>query len=161
MQIRRFEPDDLDDVVNVILPIQRDEFGFDVTIDDQPDLKIIPEFYQRGLGEFWVAEVDGRIVGTIGLVDIGGGLAALRKMFVAAEWRGRAHGVAAKLLGLLLATANQRGITAVYLGTTDRFLAAHRFYEKNGFVEVARADLPESFPVVFVDTKFYVHRLGG
>ena len=161
MQIRRFEPDDLDDVVNVILPIQRDEFGFDVTIDDQPDLKIIPEFYQRGLGEFWVAEVDGRIVGTIGLVDIGGGLAALRKMFVAAEWRGREHGVAAQLLGLLLATANQCGITAVYLGTTDRFLAAHRFYEKNGFVEVARADLPESFPVMFVDTKFYVHRLGG
>lgn len=161
MQIRRFEPRDFHDVVNVILPIQRDEFGFNVTLDDQPDLKIIPEFYQSGLGEFWVAEADDKVVGTIGLVDIGGRLAALRKMFVASEWRGREHGVAAQLLGLLLATANERGITAVYLGTTDRFLAAHRFYEKNGFVEIARAELPESFPVVFVDTKFYVRRLGG
>lgn len=159
MQIRRFEPRDFDAVVNVILPIQRDEFGFEVTLDHQPDLRIIPEFYQRGLGEFWVAENGYKIVGTIGLVDIGGGLAALRKMFVAADWRGREHGTAAKLLGVLLATARERGIRAVYLGTTDRFLAAHRFYEKNGFAEVAKSDLPASFPVVFVDTKFYVHRL--
>ncbi|AMS42256.1 GNAT family N-acetyltransferase [Aminobacter aminovorans] len=159
MHIRRFEPRDYDAVVNVILPIQRDEFGFDVTVDHQPDLRIIPEFYQRDLGDFWVAEADGKIVGTIGLVDIGDGLAALRKMFVAAEWRGREHGIAAKLLGLLLATARERGIRAAYLGTTDRFLAAHRFYEKNGFAEVARSDLPASFPVVFIDTKFYVHRL--
>lgn len=161
MHIRRFEPRDLKAVVNVILPIQRDEFGFNVTLDDQPDLRIIPEFYQRNLGDFWVAEADGKIVGTIGLVDIGDGLAALRKMFVAAEWRGREHGIAARLLGLLLDTARERGIRAVYLGTTDRFLAAHRFYEKNGFAEVARDDLPANFPVVFVDTKFYVHQLGA
>lgn len=161
MQIRRFQPSDFDAVVSVILPIQRDEFGFDVTIDDQPDLRIIPDFYQTGRGDFWVAEVDGVVVGTIGMVDIGGDLAALRKMFVAAEWRGREHGVAAQLLHLLLNTARERGIKAVYLGTTDKFLAAHRFYEKNGFTEVARSDLPASFPVVFVDTKFYVNGLGG
>ena len=159
MQIRRFLATDFDAVVSLILPIQRDEFGFDVTIDDQPDLRIIPDFYQTRRGDFWVAEVDGKVVGTIGMVDIGGDLAALRKMFVAAAWRGREHGVATQLLDLLLNTARDRGVTAVYLGTTDRFLAAHRFYEKNGFAEIARSDLPASFPATFVDTKFYVHRL--
>jgi len=30
--------------------------------------------------------------------------------------------------------------------TTDGFLGAHRFYEKNSFCKIARTDLPESFP---------------
>lgn len=34
-------------------------------------------------------------------------------------------------------------------------LAAHRFYEKNGFRELARSELPERFPVMAVDSKFY------
>ena len=46
-------------------------------------------------------------------------------------------------------------VAAVYLGTTAKFLAAHRFYEKNGFREIAREALPDSFPVMAVDTKFY------
>jgi predicted N-acetyltransferase YhbS len=41
------------------------------------------------------------------------------------------------------------------LGTTAKFLAAHRFYEKNGFREIAQTELPASFPVMTVDTKFY------
>ena len=46
-------------------------------------------------------------------------------------------------------------VREVYLGTTAKFLAAHRFYEKNGFVEIDHSELPESFPVMVVDTKFY------
>jgi hypothetical protein len=32
-------------VVSVILPIQREEFGIPVTLEDQPDLLDIPGFY--------------------------------------------------------------------------------------------------------------------
>ena len=46
-------------------------------------------------------------------------------------------------------------IKEVYLGTTPQFLAAHRFYEKNGFISIALKDLPEDFPVLQVDKKFY------
>jgi RimJ/RimL family protein N-acetyltransferase len=42
------------------------------------------------------------------------------------------------------------------LGTTAAFLAAHRFYEKSGFRLVDEADLPETFPRMAVDTRFYV-----
>jgi N-acetylglutamate synthase-like GNAT family acetyltransferase len=98
------------------------------------------------------------VIGTIGLKDIGAGQTALRKMFVAAPFRGREFGVAAQLLNTLLEEAWQRGVKEIYLGTTDKFLAAHRFYEKHGFVEVAKQALPESFPVMKVDSKFYVLR---
>ena len=157
--IDRFEPDDTNAVIDVILAIQRGEFGFSITADDQPDLRAIPDFYQTGTGDFWVARKDGKVVGTIGLKDIGSGQAALRKMFVAASFRGREFGVAARLLSRLFEHARERAITDVFLGTTDKFLAAHRFYEKNGFLEIAKGALPKSFPLMGLDTKFYVARL--
>jgi GNAT superfamily N-acetyltransferase len=158
IQICPFEPADRQGVIDVILPIQREEFGIEINARDQPDLQTIPDFYQVGLGGFWIARTNGQVIGTIGLKDIGGQQTALRKMFVAAPYRGREFGVAAQLLSALLEDAWQRGVRAIYLGTTDKFLAAHRFYEKHGFVEVAMEELPESFPVMKVDSKFYVLR---
>ncbi|MBZ9789442.1 GNAT family N-acetyltransferase [Rhizobium sp. 3T7] len=155
IEIRPFVASDIDDVFSVILPIQREEFGIAITADDQPDLAVISDFYQSGKGQFWVAVRDGQIVGTIGLKDIGNDQTALRKMFVAAEVRGREHGVAARLLAQLVAHAEDHGIKDIFLGTTDKFLAAHRFYEKNGFSEVSKSELPRSFPLMAVDTKFY------
>jgi RimJ/RimL family protein N-acetyltransferase len=43
----------------------------------------------------------------------------------------------------------------VLLGTTERFHAAHRFYERNGFKRIAVIDLPATFPRMAVDTRFY------
>lgn len=156
VSVRPFQPTDLEGVFSVILPIQRDEYGIAITSEDQPDLNSIDSFYRSGSGEFWVAEHDGDVVGTIALKDIGNNEAALRKMFVAAAYRGSGIGTASKLLSALLAHAREKGIRRIYLGTTDKFLGAHRFYEKNGFTVVERSALPESFPVMAVDSKFYV-----
>ena len=159
LQIRRFTAADEQAVIDVIVPIQREEFGIAITADDQPDLRAIESFYQVGLGDFLVADVDGRVVGTIGLKDIGSGRGALRKMFVAAPYRGRGHGVAQTLLQRLLDDARMRGVREIFLGTTDKFLAAHRFYEKNGFQQIDPEMLPPEFPRMAVDTRFY--RLRG
>ncbi|TAU51894.1 GNAT family N-acetyltransferase [Rhizobium leguminosarum] len=160
VEIRTFTVDDADAVLSVILPIQREEFGIDITVDAQPDLRVIPDFYQSGKGQFWVAVKDGAIVGTVGLKDIGNNHAALRKMFVSAEVRGREHGVAARLLDRLFAHARDVGLTDIFLGTTDKFVAAHGFYEKNGFTEIATSALPRSFPLMAVDSKFYRYKVG-
>lgn len=159
MHVVPFVPRHAAGVVDVILPIQQVEFGVPITLDDQPDLRDIPGFYQRDGGNFWVALVGARVIGTIALLDIGGGRGALRKMFVARDHRGAASGVARRLLDVLVAWCRARDIREVYLGTTEHFRAAHRFYEKHGFVEVARAALPATFPVMTVDTKFYRRRL--
>jgi hypothetical protein len=71
----------------VILPIQQEEFAISITAEDQPDLLAITDFYQTGTGGFWVAKAAGRVVGTIGLKDIGNREAALRTMFVATDCR--------------------------------------------------------------------------
>lgn len=159
IEITPFAPQHADGVVGVILPIQQAEFAIPITLDAQPDLQDIRGFYQRGNGNFWVALDRQNVVGTVALLDIGNHQAALRKMFVKATHRGAEHGVARGLLDALFAWSKARGVREVYLGTTAKFLAAHRFYEKNGFREIARAELPERFPVMVVDTKFYCRAL--
>lgn len=153
--LRPFSAADTDKVIDLILSIQATEFGIRITREDQPDLDRIPEYYQTGNGNFWIALAGEDVVGTISLLDIGNRQVALRKMFVRSDYRGREKGVAQKLLELALSWAKARQVCDIYLGTTALFLAAHRFYEKNGFQEIAKADLPGAFPVMAVDTKFY------
>jgi N-acetylglutamate synthase-like GNAT family acetyltransferase len=145
-------------VANLVLAIQRREFDIPVTLETQPDLVDIEGFFRRDKGDFWVASAGTKPVGSIGLLDIGEGRGALRKMFVHAAWRGREKGVAQGLLDTLMAHAARHGITEIVLGTIDKFVAAQHFYRRNGFVEIAEAELPASFPRMNVDTTFFRRR---
>ncbi len=142
-------------IIDIIIPIQQIEFGVPVTLAGQPDLLDIETNYHQTGGNFWGAKVDGRLVGTIALIAIDGKAGALRKMFVRKEFRGRELGIAQQLLDELLAFCREHDINAIYLGTVDMLKAAHRFYEKNGFTQLAKADLPPSFPLMGADNIFY------
>ncbi|MBP2641543.1 MAG: GCN5-related N-acetyltransferase [Firmicutes bacterium] len=156
IMIRAYVKEDKNDIMDLILDIQRNEFEIPISKDDQPDLSDIPNFYQSGNGNFWVAvNAKNQIIGTIALIDIGNQQGALRKMFVKKAYRGRTYNVANLLLQKLVEWAQQRNMNAIYLGTTGKFLAAHRFYEKNGFLQIDKNALPNTFPIMKVDTKFY------
>ena len=142
-------------VADLILSIQNGEFGIPISLEQQPDLETIPAFYQHDNGNFWIAKTGERVIGTIALLDIDNHQTALRKMFVAKEYRGKESGVGQALLNNLLAWARGKDVNEIYLGTTEKFIAAQRFYEKNGFEEIAKESLPEKFPVMEVDIKFY------
>lgn len=147
-------------VLDLILNIQQNEFGINITAKDQPDLCSIKEFYQKEKGNFWVALHNNEVVGTTSLLDIGEKKAALRKMFVHKAYRGVKYEVAKRLLNTLLKWAESSIIEEIYLGTTPKFLAAHKFYEKNGFDEITKEYLPDTFPIMKVDTKFYRFKTG-
>lgn len=139
----------------MIITIQRDEFNIEITLDDQPDLSDIEGYYCKGKGGFWIAKAGNEVVGSVALIDIGNCQVALRKMFVKEAFRGKKFGVAQRLLDHVFAYAAIEGIVEILLGTTDKFKAAHRFYEKNAFDLVDIADLPDAFPRMAVDTRFY------
>lgn len=147
------------EIIDLILGIQCGEFGISITREDQPDLNDIPNFYQTGSGNFWVAVCDGKVVGTAALRDIGNQQAAMRKFFVSPAYRGSRYNTAKQLITALINWAAAHNIAGIFLGTTAQFLAAHRFYEKNGFAEITKQDLPAAFPVMKVDTKFYYYQL--
>jgi hypothetical protein len=69
--VELFRPAFASEVASLIVQIQHDEFGLPISAADQPDLAIIPDFYQAGDGNFWVAISHGRVVGTVALKDIG------------------------------------------------------------------------------------------
>jgi len=155
MRIVSFDNHDCDEIIELITSIQIAEFGVATSAEQQPDLRNIPTFYQQGAGDFWLAYEEEELAGTIALKDVGEGVCALRKMFVKKEFRGKERGIAAALMQRLISGADERGVREIYLGTVDVYHAAHRFYEKNGFIEVSREQVPDSVPLMDVDVKFY------
>jgi RimJ/RimL family protein N-acetyltransferase len=159
--IKEYQDQYQQQVVELILQIQQQEFQIPISKEDQPDLFTIESFYQTGNGNFWIALYQDKVVGTISLLDIGNNEVALRKMFVHKEYRGQTYKTASLLLEKALKWAQEKSLKAIYLGTTPQFLAAHRFYEKNGFVEINHTMLPQSFPVLKVDKKFYTYTVNN
>ena len=155
MVIETYQEKYKDGIVQLILNIQQNEFNVPVTINDQPDLLNIKDVYCRKGGNFWVAVENERIIGTIALIDMGNGQAALRKMFVHAAYRGKEKGIGQLLLNTLISWCRQKDINEVYLGTVEQLHAAKRFYLRNGFVKVEKDTLPETFPLMPVDTEFF------
>ncbi len=157
--IQPFKNQDTEQIVNLILNIQQNEFQVPITINEQQDLLDIPNFYQQKKGNFWVAKHENEVVGTIALIDCGENIGAIRKMFVKKEFRGKEHGIAQRLLDILVESAQENQITNVYLGTLERLQAAIRFYERNGFTLIEKQNLPSVFPIMPVDTHFFEKEL--
>lgn len=149
-------------VAQLIIHIQRNEFQIPITLNDQPDLANIPAFYQQAGGNFWCALNERQeVVGTIGLINTGTPVGAIRKMFVRADYRGSEKNIAGQLLHLLENFALAKGLQWLYLGTVPPLKAAQRFYEKNGYHTVAVSELPPAFPRMPVDTLFYRKQLSA
>jgi len=140
-------------VIELITHIQQKEFNIPITVHDQPDLLDIETNYHAGGGSFWGAFDGDELVGTIALIDIGHNAGTIRKMFIKDGHRGT--GLAQQLLDTLINYSRQKHITDLYLGTSAVLKAAHRFYERNGFVLTDINDFPSYFPRMPVDTMFY------
>ncbi|MEO1769369.1 GNAT family N-acetyltransferase [Candidatus Enterococcus ferrettii] len=141
------------EVVDLIISIQND-FGVDVTLEDQPDLLQIEEEYIHTGGNFWVALSENHVVGTIALVKLENGNGAIKKMFAAPAFRGEKQ-LGKKLLDTLISYCKDQGYKELYLGTVNVLIAAQKFYKKNGFVECSKADMPKDYHIMDVDNVFF------
>jgi N-acetylglutamate synthase-like GNAT family acetyltransferase len=113
-----------------------------------PEYRVIePDFY-------WVAITNGIVIGSIALLFVDG-YAVLKNMFVQKDFRGKEHGAAVNLLKIAIQKCQMSGIGDLYLGTLDAFIAAQKFYEKNGFIKVNYKNLPDLFPHNLSDNIFY------
>lgn len=146
-------------VRELILDVLNDEYGMALTLDELPDLIDAHRTYlESGEGHFWVATLEGRVAGCIGVLRLSGADFELRRMYVRPECRGL--GIAQRLLALLLDWSAANGVRCLYLETNALWTAAHHIYEKHGFAPVGRDDLPPEFPVVRVATGFYRRCIG-
>ncbi|KUJ60779.1 GNAT family acetyltransferase [Flavobacteriaceae bacterium CRH] len=141
-------------VIDLVLNIQQKEFNIAITLQDQPDLLDIKEFYYAGGGIFLGAFINDELVGTIALIKFNDNAAAIRKMFVKKEFRGKEFSIAQKLLETLIEYCTENGIDDLYLGTVSVLEAALRFYERNHFVRIEKELLPKAFPLMSADNVF-------
>jgi GNAT superfamily N-acetyltransferase len=86
----------------------------------------------------FVARAGGRVVGTIGCHETGGGSGHLRGMAVLPDWQG--CGVADALLAAAEDELRHRGCRRVNLHTTAPLARAARFYEAHGFCRTGEVE---------------------
>ncbi len=92
-----------------------------------------PATWAAGRGtRMWVLEGEPGTIAACICATPADGAVELHKFYVTAGLRGT--GLARQLLGLVLGVAKAEGAAAVFLWSDTRFLRAHRFYEKAGFV---------------------------
>src|SRR5687768_11261677 len=94
--------------------------------------------------KFWVLMDDEVLAGTVGIIKMKNNSLALKSFFIPLKYRG--SGAAKILLDTVIYFSKKKKIQTIYLGTMDQMKAAHRFYEKNGFVKTDEKDLPTDFP---------------
>jgi GNAT superfamily N-acetyltransferase len=86
-------------------------------------------------GGLWVAEVDGRPVGTVTLYDVGGDTGRLGHLVLAREARG--SGAGRRLVELVLEAARAAGYERLELATFSDLSAARSLYLSVGFEKVS------------------------
>lgn len=159
MEIRTYRDEEREGVIALVLHCQNDEFHLGLTLEDQPDLLRVREEYLDAGGCFWVAREAGEVVGTIGLVPCGDGVAILKKFFVRERFRGAPRHLGQRLFAELLAFARERGMTRVLLDTPRSTVRAHRFYERAGFRQVKQQDLAVAYAAPYADSDFFLLEL--
>lgn len=154
-QIHPFETQYQAGVIDLIERIQIGEFNIPIDEAQRKELQSISNAFQKNKGNYWVALYNGEVMGSIAVIDIGHKAFELRDVFLEKEDRGSYPGFAKQLLDTVLDWSKEHGINTVYLGTTLAFRAAHRFYEKHGFFEIPRDEMPSYCQPMDCDEKFY------
>jgi ribosomal protein S18 acetylase RimI-like enzyme len=124
------------DLIGTMLVFTRDRQKSDLPLKDS-DITNIPTTYS-GNGGFWLALTGNQLIGTIGLLDLGGGKAKLKRLFVHSTYHGK--GVGPALLHHALDHALRHQFKKVSLNTYPNMKRAQSFYLKHGFSKTGIID---------------------
>ena len=110
-----------------------EEYGWDWTFEALV-AQVAAEFimqYKPTRDRCWIAELNGRVVGSTFVVEKSDAIAKLRLVYVEPDARG--HGIARHLLEAALAFATTAGYTQMMLWTNHNLTAARSLYAAAGF----------------------------
>ena len=155
IEIEKYSERDKDEIIAIVLHCQNDGTRPLVSVEDQPELLCIREKYIDNGGCFWVAKENGKVVGTIGLMNKGNGLCILKKFFVYKPYRGNPHHLGQQLYTVFLDFAKVHGFSKIILDTPKNTDRAHSFYEKSGFKKIEKEELPINYDYPYDDSLFF------
>jgi GNAT superfamily N-acetyltransferase len=136
-------PGDLGRVIELHAVVYATEFGFDHTFEAYV-AETIGQFGRRlqtGLDRLWLAELDGRLVGSIAIARREGGEAQLRWFLLHPDARG--HGLGRRLVEDAVTFCRDASYRSIFLWTVHPLTVAARLYASVGFHRVeARPPAP-------------------
>ena len=135
--IRPHRPGDFGYLIQRHAAVYAQEFGWDGTFEG-----VVAEIAAGFIGKFdptrdasWIAEREGKFVGSIFLERATDTLAKLRLLFVEPEARGL--GIGSRLVTECVDQARRFGYRRITLWTYDALVAARRLYDAAGFRQVS------------------------
>jgi DNA-binding MarR family transcriptional regulator/GNAT superfamily N-acetyltransferase len=143
-RFRDLEPGDIGWIVHRHAVLYAREYGWDRTFEAMV-AKVGSEFiehFDAGSERAWIAEIHGRIVGSVFLVKKTKTIAKLRLLYVEPDVRGQ--GIGRRLVETCIAHARKLGYKRMTLWTNDVLTAARAIYEATGF-ELVHSEPHRSF----------------
>ncbi len=133
-QIRDARDDDANGIIALMTNVFAEYEGCVMDVDGElPELRAIATYFAKLHGRFWVCATTREIIGCVGYspsAEEGG--YELKKLYVA---RGtRRSGIGSTLASLVEQAAANASRRFVDLWSDTRFVTAHRFYERRGYV---------------------------
>jgi DNA-binding MarR family transcriptional regulator/GNAT superfamily N-acetyltransferase len=135
--LRTHRPGDMGWIVQQHGALYAREFGWDISFEG-----LCAEIVAQFLKEFdparercWIAEIDGRQVGSVFLVKQSDDVAKIRLLLI--DPAGRGLGIGKRLVDECIAFARECGYRKITLWTQSMLLAARGIYQNAGFVQTA------------------------
>ena len=126
---------DADEIVDLHVRLYTTEFerneNFVAGVRDSVDAAIAEGWPETG-GGLWMAERDGRVVGSTAVTDEGDGSAKLRWVALESELRGL--GIGRQMITEAVDLAREGGFDRIWLQTFHRLTSAAAIYRSLGFV---------------------------
>jgi GNAT superfamily N-acetyltransferase len=135
--LRPLKPGDIGWVTHRHGTLYATEYGWDITFEAlvaKVGAAYIDNF-KHGRENCWIAETDGRIVGSAFVVEASAAVAKLRLVYVEPDMRGR--GLGQRFVREAIAFARTAGYTRMTLWTNDVLHAARALYIREGFMLTA------------------------
>ena len=156
--IRQLKHSDNKNIISLILDILNGEYEMNLNLVDLPDLcNSYNTYIESRVGNFWVAEINNEIVGTLAILKLRNHDYEVRRMYTKYDYRG--NGIAQKLMNELFNWCYSNNVHYLYLETNEKWKSAHHIYKKLGFHLISRDMLPDEFPIVKVATHFLKKRI--
>jgi N-acetylglutamate synthase-like GNAT family acetyltransferase len=148
-------PGDLGRIVALHGQLYAAEYGFGLQFEAYA-AETLAEFGKPERTErdrLWIAEIDGRVVGSIGIIGREGNAAQLRCLLIAPEARG--IGLGRRLVETALDFCRAAGYASVFLWTVQGLSAAAHLYAAAGFVKTDELP-PSDWGVPVIEERYEV-----